>query len=172
MNKITIKHLAPSEWLKYKTLRLEALKTEPTAFAETYENVIKDSDKVWEERLQKSQAKNGQILLFAEVDKNIVGMVGGFWDLRKKIRHVGHIYGTYVKPNFRSCGIGKLLMLRIINELKTISSITKIRIEVNAHNLPAFELYKKLGFKVIGKAEKELLVDNVFYDEILMEMLL
>lgn len=36
--------------------------------------------------------------------------------------------------------------------------------------LEALKLYQKLGFGIVGKYEKELFVDNRYYDEYLMEM--
>ena len=37
-------------------------------------------------------------------------------------------------------------------------------------NSGALKLYQKLGFNIVGKYEKELFVDNQYYDEYLMEM--
>lgn len=172
MPQISIGQLPPQEWKKYKEIRLLSLQNEPTAFSSTYEDVAKEENKQWKERLVNSNKKESSIVLFAKDGKKIIGMIAGFWDKRKKIKHIAHIYGTYVDPKYRNQGIGEKLMHSIISELKNIKQIKKIKTEVNAKNIPAYNLYKKNGFRIIGKAEKELCVNDEFYDVVLMEQLI
>ncbi len=171
MGRIVIMSLSPEEWQKYKNIRLEALQKEPTAFANTYDDEIKYEDKKWIEILEKSKNRDTEIALFAKDGDQIIGFIGAFWVTKEKLKHVAHIYGTYVDSAYRGQGVGKMLMEAVINKLKSLSHIKKIKIEVNSQNTPAFNLYQKVGFKVIGKAEKELKVNGVFYDEIIMEQL-
>jgi len=172
MEQIIIVSLPPEEWQKYKIIRLEALQKEPTAFANTYDDEAKYEDKKWIGILEKSKNRDTEIALFAKNGDKIIGFIGAFWVTKEKMKHVAHIYGTYVDSEYRGQGVGKILMEAVINELKSLPHIKKIKIEVNAQNTVAFNLYQKMGFKVIGKAEKELKVNGVFYDEILMEQLI
>lgn len=172
MNQITITSLSPEEWRKYKEIRLQALQKEPIAFSSSYEEESKMEDKVWIERLKKSKDNDTQIILFAKDRNRIIGTIVGFWQPKEKIKHVAHIYGLYLDDEFRGKGIGKRLMETIIRQLRGIPQIEKIKIEVNAQNTVAFNLYKKMGFKIIGKAEKEIKINEIYYDEILMEQII
>ena len=52
----------------------------------------------------------------------------------------------YVAEEYRKLGIGTAL----INNLSTEKGITNVMLEVSKENLPAYYLYKKLGFEVIS----------------------
>jgi RimJ/RimL family protein N-acetyltransferase len=47
--------------------------------------------------------------------------------------------------------------------------IAKIKLAVNSEQQAAIKLYKKFGFEIVGKLEKELFVDGQYYDELMME---
>lgn len=164
-DEVKIITLTPNEWQKYRDIRLEALKEEPTAFLTSYEDEIDDPDEKWQERLGR------QNVIFAEVAGEIIGMVGFFLNNHPKAAHVAHVWGTYVKPAVRGRGIGRKLMEAIIEKIRANPKTEKIKIEVNPEQVQAYSLYKKLGFKEIGRAEKEISVGGKYYDEILMERL-
>ncbi|NTU47102.1 GNAT family N-acetyltransferase [Candidatus Roizmanbacteria bacterium] len=166
---IIISTLASEEWTKYRDIRIESLQNEPTAFLSSPEEEEKLDEQIWINNLKKSSNQQGFTLLFAKDGNQVIGMVAGFWGGREKIKHIAHIYGTYVNPAYRGKGVGRLLMQAVIDKFKSIPEVEKVKIEVNAQNISAFTLYQKMGFKIIGKAEKELKINGVYYDEILME---
>lgn len=55
------------------------------------------------------------------------------------------IYQVYIKKGFRHMGYGKILL----NYLISTTEYDRYTLEVTGENIPAFELYKKLGFKII-----------------------
>ena len=48
---VKIIKLSAEHWAKYKAIRLEALKSDPIAFADIYDNVVVYEDSYWRNRL-------------------------------------------------------------------------------------------------------------------------
>lgn len=59
----------------------------------------------------------------------------------------GHVCSIAVHPEYRRMGIGKLLMLKTIEEFKRLGAQI-IVLECRVSNVGAIEFYKKLGFKM------------------------
>jgi len=55
----------------------------------------------------------------------------------------------YVRPEFRSKGIGVLLINEVINFAKT-QNCKKLHCQVSEWNKPAIEFYESLGVKIDG----------------------
>jgi ribosomal protein S18 acetylase RimI-like enzyme len=53
--------------------------------------------------------------------------------------------GIYVDPEFRGVGIAKLLMTHL-HTIAKLSKATRVRLKVYKDNIPALQLYKKLGY--------------------------
>jgi len=60
---------------------------------------------------------------------------------------VGHILLLAVHPNFRRRGLGTALLKHTLSELKR-RGVKKVYLEVGTSNIPAMNLYKKLGFRI------------------------
>lgn len=166
-NNVKIVKLALDDWQKYRGLRLEALKEEPAAFLSSYEEKVKSPEENWRKKLGETD-----VMLFAELNGKLVGMVAAFREKDQKIRHITRITSVYVNKNYRGKGIGRLLLDKVLEEIKKNLEVKKIKIEVSESQVAAYQLYKKLGFREIGRTQKEIIVDGKYYDEILMEMLL
>ena len=94
--KLNIVTLSASEWQEYKKIRLQALQKDPCAFGSTYEKESDYTDERWKQRLR--EASGGKsCIFFAEVNKQLVGMIiGGRTDEDMKM-HLAHIWGVYVE---------------------------------------------------------------------------
>jgi ribosomal protein S18 acetylase RimI-like enzyme len=68
----------------------------------------------------------------------IQGVNLGWW--RGSIQNVG------VAPEHRGLGLGRALLLKSLDGFRELG-IRKVSLEVTADNLPAVELYQKLGFR-------------------------
>ena len=168
---IKITSIPIEDWQKYRDLRLEALKDAPTAFSSSFEDESPTPDEKWQNRLKDALEEKTDFILFAKSGDKLVGMAGAFRSQKIKVRHTATIYGVYVNPQFRSQGLGTKLLESLINKLKKHPEIVKIKISVVTENSGALKLYQKLGFKTVGKYEKELFVGDRYYDEYLMEMI-
>ncbi len=158
---ITIGRLSEDRWQDYRDLRLEALQSDPLAYGGSYEEEQLNTEAHWRDRIKNT--------LFAMEDNKPVGIVVVVRNNRIKTNHVVEIYGVYVKKERRGQGIGKQLMKAALKEINSFKGVTKIKIEVNPTQKVAERLYRKLGFKVVGRMKKELHINDKFYDELFME---
>jgi RimJ/RimL family protein N-acetyltransferase len=81
--------------------------------------------------------------------------------------HVG-TFGLIVKKEYRREGIGKLLMVFTLQEVKRLKNIHIIDLGVFGDNGPAINLYKKMGFVVYGCLPKGVKHRDHYDEHILM----
>ena len=61
-------------------------------------------------------------------------------------------------------------MDKVILLIKEYKITKKIKLTVNTKQTSAIELYKKFGFKIVGKLINELYINEKYYDEVIMEL--
>ncbi len=96
----------------------------------------------------------GKAFIVAEVDNRIVGYVmcrveSGIGFLRRGLIKLGHIVSIAVLPNYRRRGIGTMMMFKSLERLKEYYNVNEVYLEVRVGNIPAINLYEKLGFKKV-----------------------
>ena len=112
-NKIFIRKLTINDVTEYKAIRLELLKNEPSSFGSSFEEEDSFDFSMWTNRLTK---KN--ISAFGAFNNNeLVGIVLGVMNPRKKIKHIATLNSMYVKPEYRSQGIGEKLIVKTVTYL-------------------------------------------------------
>ncbi|WP_010093931.1 GNAT family N-acetyltransferase [Ornithinibacillus scapharcae] len=165
-----IRLLEPGDAKQYYELRLEALKENPEAFAQSYEEIIQNKLVVeqYEEKFRLGASYN----FGAFKDGKLVGMVTLSPESKTKLKHKANIFAMYVTPNERGKGIAEALLEKAIQQARNMGGIKKINLTVVSINLGAKALYKKYGFKTFGIEEKALLIKNVYYDEEYMSLFL
>ena len=85
MNRFKVVKLRPDEWREYKGLRLQALQSEPHAFASSYKKENQKPDSIWQKRLTKAAEGKKSWILFARDQKKVIGMVGAYISEQKDI---------------------------------------------------------------------------------------
>lgn len=163
MDTIEIISLSEGEWHEYKKLRLEALQKDPEAFGKTYDEVITFSDEKWKELLE------SYICLFAKAGKDLIGMIALELNTSENSRHRAEIRQLYVRKEWRNKGVGKQLMVALLKELKKLPYFKKVVLYVTQTQTSAQELYKSLGFRMVGTLEKDIKIGDELYDEYIME---
>lgn len=160
-----ITKLPPSRWQDYKNLRLEAVADSPQSFLHTVAETNAESDESWQEKITN--------MFFAVDDANkLVGMAGCYCDTREKLAHIANVVSVYVSPEYRGKGVGRALLMAIIEDAKAKPQVKKLQLGVIITQAAAFKLYESLGFKKIGEQKMAVNVNGTFYDEYLMEMVL
>ncbi|MCS7108753.1 MAG: ribosomal protein S18-alanine N-acetyltransferase [Sulfolobales archaeon] len=96
----------------------------------------------------------GKAFLVAEVDNKVVGYVmcrveSGIGFLRRGLIKLGHVVSIAVLPEYRRKGIGRRIMEESIKRLKEYYNVSEIYLEVRVSNVPAINLYEKLGFRKV-----------------------
>ena len=161
---IKIEKLGADRWQDYRDLRLEALQSEPLAYASSYEEEKSYPEAVWRDRINNA--------LFAIENDKPVGMAVVFRNTLTKTNHVCEIYAVYVRREYRGQGIGKKMIEAALAEIQNLKGVTKVKIGVNPAQKAAGHIYRKYGFKAVGQLKKEMHIDGKFYDEVWMEKLL
>lgn len=165
MNILTI---SEADVPRYWALRLEALKTNPEAFGSDYETDQHIPLEQVRERVRAFHAEN--FVVAAEIEGQLVAMVGFLRNHRIKTKHKGFIWGVYTSPAVRGKGIGRQLIEETIYRARQMEGLLAIHLTVVASNTKARALYESLGFKAYGLEKRALYVNGTYYDEILMEL--
>ena len=155
-----------------KNLMLKALQTDPLAFSSDYSDYANNSNIWWQNYLYNYLMQNNAKLFVAKVNSEIKAMVGILLDPKNRRKHVGSVVWFYVEPESRAIGIGNKLFNTLIEYARSLGTIKKLTLLVNAPQQKAQEIYNKFGFKVVGTLKGELLVNNQFIDEYIMELFL
>lgn len=169
---IEIRKPRVDEWEKYKDIRLASLRAFPTAFSSSYEEALKDTSEDWQIPIANSLSSRGSIMLCAFEGEQMVGSSVAYWKDRAKTGHVANIGGMYVRSDYQHKGIGGKLFEQLLQELRNMNRFRKIKLEVVSDNIPAYNLYKKVGFVETGTSRDDFLIDGKYYDVVAMEMFL
>lgn len=124
--------------------------------------------KEWKKVLATSVDKeNGQLLVLAEVNKEVVGHLRLFspW-YGQKGRHVGEI-GLLIIQSWRESGIGTAMMNYALEWAK-FANFLKLTASVFSTNLRALNLLLKFAFFEEGRRLKQFLINLQYIDEILL----
>ncbi|HEX3092888.1 MAG TPA: GNAT family N-acetyltransferase [Candidatus Angelobacter sp.] len=147
-------------------LRLQALRNEPAAFADSTEEHLETTVETTREPLSRNDpARNFVVGAFE--DGKLIGTAGFFRRKNNKERHKGHIWGVYVRPESRGKGFATALMREIIRRARELEGLEQITLVASA-NLPAQRLYTVLGFQSYGIEPHSLKVGNEYVDDVLM----
>lgn len=88
---------------------------------------------------------------------------------RPTTRHSG-VLGIGLLPEWRGRGVGRRLIARAL-EASRAFPLARVELAVRADNARAIALYRKIGFEVEGRRRRAMLVDGLYYDDILMALL-
>jgi len=155
---------APSLWL----LRLHALETDPVSFAESLEELKRTTVEEYASRLRLGGAENFVIGAFDP--EQLVGMTGFYRDALLKRRHVGHVWGVFVSPAARGHGVGRAMLVEVIESARALPEIRCVRLMVAVTQEAARHLYKDMGFRVFGTEPWSLKIGEQYVDEIHMTL--
>ena len=99
----------------------------------------------WSEKSVASELDNRWALWLVAMEENrVVGYIGSQTSIDET-----DVMNVAVHPDFRRRGIAESLIIRLVEELKTMGSHA-LMLEVRASNAPAIALYEKLEFSQVG----------------------
>ncbi|MCA8968790.1 MAG: GNAT family N-acetyltransferase [Planctomycetes bacterium] len=146
MARVRIEAIGPEDWERYRTIRLEALRTDPDAFGSTFEREATRPEHDWRKRLEASDART--FVAIEAADSSFVGLVTCA-PYAGHPRHIG-LFSMWVTPAMRGRGIGGALVRELIAWARTLPEIDGVVLEVADENLAAVKLYESMGFRPNG----------------------
>jgi RimJ/RimL family protein N-acetyltransferase len=144
-------------------LRLESLESEPTAFGSSAEKHRGIPVEEFRQRITADPANNFVIGAFHE--GKLVGMCGFVREAGVKERHKGMIWGVYLSASMRGTGVGRGMLLTLLERAAKIKGLEQIVLKVAATQCAAIATYRSLGFTPFGHEARALYVDGQYIDE-------
>jgi RimJ/RimL family protein N-acetyltransferase len=151
----------------YRDLRLAALRGHPEAFGADYENLAARPLEGWQERMRAGAGGESGITYVAVAQRELIGMTVLQRGELPKLRHWAHIFGVYVRPEWRGAGIADALIEACAAYAGTLG-LRLLKLGVVTTNVGAIRLYQRCGFRVYGVEPEAIQQDGVYYDELLM----
>ncbi|HSK46233.1 MAG TPA: GNAT family N-acetyltransferase [Candidatus Binatia bacterium] len=147
-------------------LRLEALRGDSPAFADSAEEHQKTTVQDTHELLRKSDPASNFVVGVFDQGK-LIGTAGFFRRTNNKERHKGHIWGVYVRPESRGKGAASAMMNEIVRRARELPGVEQITLVASA-DLPAQRLYKAMGFESYGIEPHSLKIGTEYVNDVLM----
>ena len=160
---IEIRELNGGDLDSWWRLRLEALETEPAAFASSPEEHRSLAKEIYAERL--SHPKPGSFVLGAFEARRLIGNIGFAREQRRKLAHKGLIWGVYLTRDYRGKGIAGQLLEKVIDRIKADALVEQVTLALNPEQEAARRLYYGAGFVPYGREPRALKIGDQYIDE-------
>jgi len=121
-----------------------------------------------ERRWFEHSAKSGMLYLVARVE----GKVAGGASMHPKTDKRAHVaeFGIFICDGYRNSGLGTAITREFI-EIAKERLFEILQLSVFANNTRALNVYKKCGFKEIGRLSRDIkFLDGEYTDRILLEL--
>lgn len=154
----------------FRMLRLEALREFPESFGMTY---AEERDTAWPDffrRFQDEWSSGDNVIFGAFLNGRLVGSLGLRRWTRDKQRHKGYIWIFYVMSEARGKGMGRRLLIAVLQYAHQLPELTQIQLSVSPQNQPARSLYVSFGFESFGLERAALRLQDRFIDLELMTL--
>ena len=144
--------------------------------AVTAERIHSAIDQVWtveqETRYLESLTPREVFHVAVDAAAGIVGFQSlDLWSsLLSSMAHVGQV-GTFLLPGWRGLGVGRQLW-SATEAFAHQAGYRKLAIQVRASNTVAQAFYRRLGFHECGRLTRQVIIDGIEDDEVLMRVLL
>ena len=118
-------------------------------------------------REQLTKSGEGDHLMVAEIEGEVVGVIGLHTSSRPRVNHKAEV-GMMVRDDWKGKGVGAALMQAVIELADKWLNLTRIELTVFTDNESAIALYRKFGFEIEGTLRKYAFRDGEFVDAFAM----
>jgi RimJ/RimL family protein N-acetyltransferase len=109
--------------------------------------------------------------LLAFVDGNLAGILSFSASSRPRIRHTGELAITVLQA-YWGLGVASAVLDALLEWANDGGVIKKINLWVRTDNQRALALHERKGFEIEGTVRKEIFVDGIYYDNLLMGLVI
>lgn len=142
LRRVLVRALGPDEVDRYRTVRLEALRADPQAFASSYERELAFDDATWAARLAGYDGRPGTVFV-AEDGGRVDGMVGvGLAPTPGE----AVLWGMWVRPEARGTGAAAALVDAVVGWARRRDAAAVVLWVMRA-NAAAIARYERSGFR-------------------------
>ena len=138
---VSVRQTVLGDWPVLRDIRLEALRTAPSAFASSYADEVTRDEAHW-----RSRSSGGMFLAYLPDLTEPAGLAGGYQLDPVTIELVS----MYVRPRARGRGVGEALVAAVTTWAGTRDA-TSVHLWVTETNTPARRLYQRCGFAPTGE---------------------
>ena len=130
----SVRRLTSADATTYRTIRLESLRLHPEAFGGSYQDELSVTR-------EQTSAMLDRNTVFGWVDGagTCSGVAGMFVRPAINLRHKAVLFGMFVHPDARKCGIGEALIAAIVDTAR--ETVEELQLSVVASNTAAVRLY-------------------------------
>jgi ribosomal protein S18 acetylase RimI-like enzyme len=164
---VKVRKLGPADAVAFQTLRLQALREDPIAFASSYEDERDTPIEVVAERLI---ATEDRAIVGGFDGSELVGLAAWHREEMRKLHHKGFVWGVYVRHSHRGRGLARRLIEAVIALARRADGIMLLNLTAYADNQRAIALYESLGFVVYGREPAAICVDGTLHDDLHMAL--
>lgn len=156
-----IRRLAPGDAAVFRSIRLEALRADPAAFASRLEDWAELPEAEWERRLAVTP-----VFVDFEGDEP-VGIIGLMPQAASKMAHRATLVMAYLRAALRRRGRAEALLGAAADYALAVG-LRQLELTVSAENPVAIGFYERMGFVRVGRIPASLLHEGREIDELMM----
>ena len=120
----------------------------------------------WSDAMYRSSFNNSHNMIFVLEDIKSLEILGCM--VVSIVFDEFEILQFWITDTYKKCGYGQYLLKSVIREFGPKFGINKIFLEVVENNIPAINLYLKVGFKTISKRKNYYNINGVLHDAVVM----
>lgn len=109
------------------------------------------------------------LLLVALHEGKMIGNIDVTGRSYSKIKHIGYV-GMGIAKEWRNQGLGTVLLEGMIDWAKANPMLEILWLRVFANHAAGIALYKKMGFKEIGRLENHIKTEGGYIDDVMMQL--
>ena len=164
---VTIRPTREADAEAYRELRLEGLRTVPTAFGSDVASTTARPLAQWHQQMRDGAGDGDTLSCVAEAAGELVAMTVFVQETGVKTRHQANVYSVYLQPAWRGLGLIDGLVAAGL-AWATSRGVRLVKLSVSSTNTPAIRAYTRLGFQVYGIDPEAILWEGRYYNELLM----
>ena len=149
---INIRRIVPNEYEIYRSIRLKSLQEDPYAYSTKYDEANKRANQSWIDQVNEMALSQDVCAFLVFDNQEAIGLCGLYRNRENK--REGEIVQVWINNAYRSCGIAKEMITKIMEWAKD-NKINSIIAKVYLNNPRAIRFYEKIGFESTEIANNE-----------------